>query len=146
MPHKDKGPEEIVNPLIYPPIDLHHIPMADRDYKIHETLYELDLFKMYFWLEDKYIDKSDDIKLWEPNLPHYIFSCTHNTHDFIRKCHASYIPSQRAIVNPNGHILFTITPQAIDQMMQSHTVKNTTPFSYEALVEIYQKLDFAKRA
>ncbi|MCY6524815.1 hypothetical protein, partial [Actinobacillus pleuropneumoniae] len=46
VPPKDKGPEEIVNPLIYPLVDLHHNPMADRDYKIHETLCELDLFEM----------------------------------------------------------------------------------------------------
>jgi len=65
MPPKDKGPMEPVNPLLCHPIDLHHIPFADRDYKIHETLWEFDLFKMYCWLKDKYIDKSDDIQLWE---------------------------------------------------------------------------------
>ena len=31
-------------------------------------------------------------------------------------------------------------------MMQAPNIENATPFSYEALVEIYQKLDFAKRA
>ena len=31
-------------------------------------------------------------------------------------------------------------------MMLAPTVNNGTPFYYEALVEIYQKLDFAKRA
>lgn len=60
MPPKDKGPEDIVNPLIYPPVDIHHVHMADRDYKIHKTLCELDLFEMYCWLKDKYIEKSDD--------------------------------------------------------------------------------------
>lgn len=108
---------EIVNPLIHPPIDLHHILIADRDCKIHETLCELDLFEMYCWLEDKYIDKSNDIQLWESNLPHYIFPRTHNTPNFIRKCHAPYLRSQRTIVTLTGEILFTITPQAIDHMM-----------------------------
>lgn len=42
--------------------------------------------------------------------------------------------------------MFTITAQAIDQMMQAPSVENATPYSYEALVELYQKLDFAKRA
>ena len=101
---------------------------------------------MYFWLEEKYIDKSDDIQLWESNLPHYIFPRTHNTPEFIRKCHACYLPSQRAIIAPTGEILFAITPQAIDQMIQAPTIENATPFSYEALVELYQKLDFSKRA
>ena len=63
MPPKDKELEEHVNPLIYPPIDFHHIPLANRDYTIHETLYEFDLFEMYCWLEEKFIDKFDDIQL-----------------------------------------------------------------------------------
>ncbi len=79
MPSKDKEPEEPVSPLIHPPIDFHHIPLANRDYKIHETLCEFDLFEMYFWFKDKYINKSDDIQLWESNLPHYIFLGTHIT-------------------------------------------------------------------
>lgn len=79
MPPKDKGLEEPVSPLIHPPIDFHHIPLADKDYKIHETLYEFDLFEMYCWLEDKYIDKFDDIQLWVSNFPHYNFPHTHTT-------------------------------------------------------------------
>lgn len=31
-------------------------------------------------------------------------------------------------------------------MMQAPIVENATPFSYEELAELYQKLDFAKRA
>jgi len=31
-------------------------------------------------------------------------------------------------------------------MMQAPTIENTTPFSYEALVELYEKLVFSKRA
>lgn len=146
MPPKDKGEQELVNPLIYPPIDFHHISLADRDHKIHETLYECDLFEMYCWLKDKCIDKYDDIQLWESNLPDYIFPRTNNIPEFVRKCQACYLPSQRAIIAPTGEVLLTITPQAIDQMMQAPTVENATPFSYEALIELYQKLDFTKRA
>ena len=104
MPPKYKGPEEPVSPLIHPPIDFHHIPLADRDYKIHETLCEFDLFEMYCWMKDKYIDKSNDIQLWESNFPHYTFPHTHNTPEFVRKCHACYFPSQRAIISPTGEI------------------------------------------
>ena len=126
IPLKVKGPKEPINPLIYPPIDLHHVHMADRDYKNHETLYELDLFEMYCWLRDKYLDKSDDIQLWESNLSLYISPHTHSTPNFVRKCHASYFPTQRAILTPTGEILFTITPQAIDQMIEAPTVENAT--------------------
>ena len=119
--------------------------MADMDYRIHETLCELDILEMYCWLEDKWIDKLDEIQLWESNLLCYIFPPTYNTPDFIRKFHASYFPSQRVITNSNGNFLFTITPQAIDQMILAPTFNNGTPFSHEAIVEIYQKLDLAKR-
>ena len=79
-------------------------------------------------------------------MPHYIFPHTHSTPELIRKCHACYLPSQRAIISPTGEILFTITPQDIDQIMQALTIENATPFSHEALIELYQKLDFEKRA
>ena len=40
----------------------------------------------------------------------------------------------------------TITAQTIKKMMQAPTTENSTPFSQEALIEIHQKLYFAKRA
>ena len=40
----------------------------------------------------------------------------------------------------------TITIQTIEQMMQAQTTNNATPCSQEALIEIYKKLDFSKRA
>lgn len=73
MPPKYKGLEEPVSLLIHPPIDFHHIPVVDRDYKIHEILDEFDIFEMYFWLEDKYIDNSNDIQLQESIFPTIYF-------------------------------------------------------------------------
>ena len=63
MPPKDKDPEENNNPLIFPPLDLHHIPMVDRDYKIYETHSDIDILEMYDWREDKWIEKYDEIHL-----------------------------------------------------------------------------------
>ena len=40
----------------------------------------------------------------------------------------------------------TITAQNIEEMMQAPTIENSTPFSQEELIEIYQKLYFAKSA
>ena len=110
MPPKDKDPKENINPLIFPPLDLHHIAMADIYYQIYETHSDIDIIEMYFWLEEKWIVKFDEIQLWECNLPYFIFPPTHSAPNFIRKCHASYLPSQRAIVNYNGQVMFTITP------------------------------------
>ena len=63
MPPKKKNQEEPFNPLIHPPIDLDHVPLVDRDYKINEIMCEFELFEIYCWLEDNYLDKTDDIRL-----------------------------------------------------------------------------------
>ena len=81
---------------------------------IHETNYEIELFELYCWLEDKYVNQIDEIQLWKSNLPYYIFPLTFSALDFVRKCQASYLPNQRAIVNPQGQIMFTIIPKSID--------------------------------
>ena len=54
------------------------------------------------------------------------------------------MPNQRAFIAPTCEILVTITTQTIEQMMQAATIENATPFSQEALIEIYQKLDLQK--
>jgi len=59
--------------MVHPPLDLDHIPLADRDFKIHETLLEFDLFDIYCWWEDNLVDGVDDITIWDTSLPFYIF-------------------------------------------------------------------------
>lgn len=49
--------------MVYPPLDLDHIPLAERDFKIHETLSEFDLFDIYCWWEDKFVEEMVDIGL-----------------------------------------------------------------------------------
>ena len=61
-------------------------------------------------------------------MPHYIFPHTYNAPAFIQKCQACNIPSQRAIIAPTGEILFTVTTQSIDQMMQAPSVEKKYPF------------------
>lgn len=47
---------------------------------------------------------------------------------------------------PTRHILFTINSMSIMQMMQTPIIEGTTPFSHEILTEMYQEIDFSKRA
>ena len=47
--------------------------MADKDYKITEPKCEFDFFELHFWLKDIFLDQSDEIGLWESNLPLYMF-------------------------------------------------------------------------
>lgn len=76
MPPKSKTQDQVINPLIPPSVDLDHTPLADRDYWITETLCDCDFLKLYCWLEEKHTGKNDEIRLWESNLPCYIFPMT----------------------------------------------------------------------
>jgi len=93
-----KKEQEIFNPMLHPPLDLDHIPPANRDFKIHETLLEFDLFDIYIWWEDKFMEEMDDIGLSDTNLPSYIFPKTHSFPKLIKKCHSCYNPQQRAVM------------------------------------------------
>jgi hypothetical protein len=92
------------------------------------------------------LDQSDEIGLWESNLPLYLFPQVHHFPEFALKCQAHYIPDQRVIVSSSGENLFFITPEAIDQMMQIPRDKSTSPFNLEVITKLYQKLSFPQRA
>jgi hypothetical protein len=146
MAPKAKSTETSENPFLPPPVDLDHIPLADKDYKITEPKCEFDFFELHFWLKDIFLDQSDEIGLWESNFPLYMFPQTFHFPEFSLKCQAHYFPSQRAIVSSSGETLFTITPESINQMLQIPRIDSAIPFSVEALNDLYQKLSFPQRA
>jgi hypothetical protein len=76
----------------------------------------------------------------------YIFPQIHHFQEFTLKCQAHYIPEQRAIVSLSGEILFLITPETIDQMMQISRTNSASPFNLKIITELYQKLSFPQRA
>ena len=71
--------------MVHPLVDLDHIPLVDRDFKIHEIISEFYLFDISCWWEDKFINGMDDIGLWDTNFPFYIFPKTHSYPELIRK-------------------------------------------------------------
>jgi hypothetical protein len=79
-------------------------------------------------------------------LPLYLFPQIHHFPEFTLKCQAHYIPDQRAIVSSSGDVLFFITPEDIDQMMQMPRAESTSSFNLEILTELYQKMTFPRRA
>jgi hypothetical protein len=146
MAPKTKSAETVENPFLPPPIDLEHVPLADKDYRVAEPKCEFDFFELHFWLKDIFLDQSDEIGLWESNLPLYMFPQTYHFPEFSLKCQAHYLPSQRAIVSSSGETLFTITPESINQMLQIPRIDSASPFSIEILNDLYQKLSFPQRA
>jgi len=146
MPPKGKEVAEIPKSLIHPQVDFHHTPLVDRNYKTHESLSEFDLFEICCWMEDQLVDQMDEIGFWDSHLPHYIFPQIYRALESVRKYHASYDPTQIAIISPTREIMCSINAQSIEQMLQAPTIVPTHPFSHESLIEAYQKLDFTKRA
>jgi hypothetical protein len=98
------------------------------------------------WFKDTFIDQSDEIGLWESNLPLYLFPQVHHFPEFALKCQAHYLPDQRAIVSSSRETIFFVTPEAIDQMMQISRAESASPFNLEILTELYQNLSFPQRA
>jgi hypothetical protein len=88
------------------------------------------------WLKEVFLDQSDEIGLWESNLPLYLFPHIHPFPEFALKCQAHYITEQRAVVSSSEEILFLITPESIDQMMKIPRVDSASPFNLEILTEL----------
>jgi hypothetical protein len=146
MVPKSKKAEAGENPFLPPPVNLDKIPLADKDHLISDTRCEFDFMDLQSWLKDTFLDQSDEIGLWESNLPLYIFPQVHHFPEFSLKYQAHYLPDQRAIVSSSREILFFITPEAIDQMMQIPKTESASPFNLEIITELYQKLSFPQRA
>jgi hypothetical protein len=146
MAPKSKQSEIEENPFLPPPIDLDRIPLADKDYLISEPRCDFDFTELYSWLRDIFLDQSDEIGLWESNLPLYMFPQIHHFPEFTLKCQAHYLPDQRTIVSSSGETLFSITSEAIDQMLQITRAEAFSPLTLEVLTDMYQKLSFPQRA
>ena len=60
-------------PIQTPHLDVDHLPLADRDFQIKDTVSPSHLLKLHYWSKDKFLNPNDDIQLWESNLPRYLF-------------------------------------------------------------------------
>ena len=71
--------------------------------------------------------------IWDTHLPKYVVPLTHPGQDLVRLCQKHYEPYQRAIVNADIEILFIITAESINQMLQLQSDPQSVPLSIEAL-------------
>jgi hypothetical protein len=136
MALKDKSTDMSKNFMLPPLVDMDHIPLADKDYKIRDPRCEFDFFELHSWLKDIFLDKSDEIGLCESNLPLYMFPHTHHFPKFTLIFQALYFLGQRAIVSSSGKTPFTITSEVIEQMLQIPRNDATIPFSIEVLNDL----------
>lgn len=98
------------------------------------------LLKIHCWSNERYLNHTDGIGLWESNFPKYQFPQVRVFPDIVHMCHACYIPSQRAIMSPNQKVLFTITAESINEILQVQPSPNLTPLSTGDLLDQYTKL------
>jgi hypothetical protein len=73
MPPKSKQAEGEENLFLPPPVDLDRIPLADKDHLIADTKCDFDFVDLQSWLKEFFLNQSEEIRLWESNLPLYLF-------------------------------------------------------------------------
>ena len=86
MASKTKQAEEEENPFVPPPVDLDKIPLVDKDRLIADTVCSFDFSDLNSSLREVILDQSDEIGLWESNLPLYLFPQIHHFPEFALKC------------------------------------------------------------
>ena len=89
---KTKQDEEEENPFLPPLVDLDKIPLVDKDHLIADTICSFNFSNLQSWLREVFLDQSDEIGLWESNLPLYLFPQIHNFLEFSLQCQAHYVP------------------------------------------------------
>ena len=137
MAPKSKKAEAEENPFLPPPVNLERIHFANKDHLIADTRCEFDFTDFHSWLKEVFLDQSDEIGLWESNLPLYHFPQVHHFLEFALKCQAHYLPDQRDVVSSLGETLFFITPEAIDHMMHIPRTKSISPFNLKVITDLY---------
>ena len=70
----------------------------------------------------------------------YLLPSVHIFPEIIHYCHANYDPNQRAVLSPSQTILFPITAQSINEMLQFQPGQALTPLSMGELLEKSSKL------
>ena len=131
-----------LQPLV---VDIEHTPLADIDYKIENPIIEFNLLELHNWSYEKSLDNVEEVQIWESHLPKYVVPVTHSCPKVIILCHHYYMPEQRTIVNANKEVLFTITVESINQMLQLKPNPQAVPLSIEALTKLYIGLEFPRR-
>ena len=77
-------------------------------------------------------------------MPMYYLPLVNVFPDLIHQCCSNYDPSQRAVMGPAGKVLFYITPQSINEMLQFKPTQPLVPLSMKNLLDQASKLPSAE--
>lgn len=108
-----------IAPLNAPHRELEWQALADRDYQMMETVLMGSKYQIHMLneLKAKHMSGTDIVSIWESSLPIFRLPQVNMFPDLIHECAANYDPTQRAVVNSSGSVLFHITPEAIREML-----------------------------
>ena len=129
-----------ITPLNAPHRELDYLPLIDEDFQIQDLGFDESPRLSFCRCRDEFSKGQDLIGLWESNLPRYLIPSVHIFPEIIHYCHANYDPARRAVIAPNQSVLFPITPQAINAMLNFESDQELAPLSMEGLIEKTRQL------
>lgn len=98
--------------------DLDYLPLADRDFQIKEIFGDMNHLQAFCRIRNSYLSNSNIYGIWESNLPRYYLPSVNVFPDIIHQCCANYDPVSKAIITPYQTVLFYITVESINEMLQ----------------------------
>lgn len=102
-----------IAPLNEPHMDLEWLPLVDRDFQIKEMMGLKSHLKTVCKFRNSHRNNTDVLRILESSMPIYYLPSVSVLPNFIHLCHENYDPTQRAILSPDGSVLFYITPLPI---------------------------------
>ena len=124
-----------VAPINAPHRDLDYFPHVDKDFQIKDLTIDKNHLKVFCQCRDNYLNRYDAKGLWESNILISFLPSVHVFPEIIHQCHANCDPNHRAVMSPNKTVLFPITVESVNDMLQFHSSQAPTPISIGHLLE-----------
>jgi len=135
-----------ITPMNSPNKELESMPLADRDYLIQNLVGDRNHLRTFCQLRNNFLRNCDMYGIWESNLAHYFLPSVNIFPEIIHLCAENYEPNQRAVKSPSRNILFHITPDSINHMLNFKQTQLLTPFSMKYLLDEGSKLSSSEIA
>lgn len=129
-----------IAPLNVPHKDLEWIPLADKHFQIKDMMGLKPHLQIFCEIRNSHRNNIDILRIWESNMPIYYLPSMNVLPDFIHLCCANYDPTQRANLTPSGSVLFYITPQSINEMLNFEPTQPLVPLTMKLLLDQGAKL------
>ena len=95
-------------------------------------------------LKLKHDSGMDILGIWDSFLPIFKLPQVNQFPDLIHQCADCYDPTQRAVLDPSGSVVFYVTPEIIREMLHFKTEKKLVPLSLDDLIKQGAKLTEAQ--